>query len=112
MIPPEMNSGLSPVPTQLPEPEEKFSIEKFRKTQDAQKLVDWVRSEHQKAASARTTKVMQWRQNLFMFYGLHWVERVRTNVNGLQDTFMVPAKVRNRDRRTINRTRSFVRTEM
>lgn len=110
MIPQETSSGQSPEPTQLPEGSE--DIEKFRKTQDAHKLVAWIRSEHQKAASARTTKVMQWRQNLFMFYGLHWAERVRTDANGLKDTFLVPAKAKNRDRRTINRTRSLVRTEL
>jgi hypothetical protein len=98
-------------PTTLPDPTENLDLNKFRETKDAQRLIEWVRSEHMKAASARTAKVQQWRMNLFMFFGNQWVERTRTELQGIRDTFTVPKTKDYRARRTINKTRSFVRSE-
>lgn len=107
-----MNTGLSPTPTQLPLPSEKFDLVKFRQSKDGANLAAWVKSEHTKAASARTTKVLQWRQNLFMFFGHQWAERLRTSDQfGIRDQFLTPRADANKTRRTINRTRSFVRAE-
>lgn len=106
-------AGQSATPTPLPEPEEAFSLDKYKATQDAQKLVAWVHSEHTKSAQARTTKVLQWRDNLFMFFGHQWAERVRTTtqIATMQDQFITPQQKRGKSRRTINLTRSFVRAE-
>lgn len=46
-----------------------------------------------------------------MFFGNQHVERTRTDIQGLRDTFVTPRKPYYRDRRTINRTRAFVRAE-
>jgi len=104
-------SGLAPAPTQLPEPQEKFDLARYAASEDARKLVAWVKGEHEKSAQARTSKVEQWRVNLMMVFGNQWVERTRTDIQGLRDTYTTPKKPYYKDRRTINRTRSFVRAE-
>jgi hypothetical protein len=99
-------------PTTLPVLEDtSFDLDAFKKTQDAQKLIQWIRSEQDRAANARTRQVQQWRLNLFMVFGNQWVERTRTQLQGLRDTFQVPRTKDYRSRRTINKTRSFVRAE-
>lgn len=107
-----LSSGPSPNPTQLPDADSKFDIEKFRQTEQARKLVAWVRSEHTKAGQARSSKVIQWRQNLMMVFGNQWAERVRGSMpSGFQDTFVAPKKPYYKEQRVINRSRSFVRSE-
>lgn len=111
-MPQETSSG-SPEPTPLPDPAEKFNLEKFRTTKDSQALVAWVREQHTRSSQARTTKVLQWRENLFFFFGHQYIERLRASTeSGLRDTFLTPQRIQGRERITVNRTRSFVRTEM
>lgn len=105
------SAGQSPAPTPLPDPEEALNLEKFQASKDAQKLVAWVKGEHERSAQARSSKVEQWRVNLMFFFGNQWVERTRTDIQGLRDTYTTPKKPYYKDRRTINRTRSFVRAE-
>lgn len=105
-------SSTSPTPAKLPLPEPKFDLAKFRATKDAQRLVDFVKSGYEQAKRARTTKQLQWFQNLSMFYGNQYAERLRVkNLSGYSDKLLTPKKPYYRDRKTINRTRAFVRTE-
>ena len=94
-------------------PEDGLDIEKFRETKEAQQLVAWVQSEWQKAKTARTQKQLQWFHNMAMFYGHQWVEQTRGRFpEDYRDKLFTPRKPYYHQRKTINRTRSYVRWEM
>jgi hypothetical protein len=94
-------------------PEDGLNIEKFRESKEAQKLVAWVQSEWQKAKTSRTQKQLQWFHNMAMFYGHHWVEQTRgTFPDEYRDKLFTPRKPYYHQRKTINRTRAYVRWEM
>ena len=94
-------------------PEDGLNIEKYRKSEEARKLVAWVQSEWQKAKTARTQKQLQWFNNMSMFYGHHWVEQTRGDFpDGYKDKLFTPRKPYYHQRKTINRIRSYVRWEM
>lgn len=94
-------------------PEDGLDIEKFRETKEAKQLVAWVQSEWQKAKTARTQKQLQWFHNMAMFYGHQWVEQTRGRFpEDYRDKLFTPRKPYYHQRKTINRTRSYVRWEM
>jgi hypothetical protein len=94
-------------------PEDGLNIETFRESKEAQKLVAWVQSEWQKAKTARTQKQLQWFHNMAMFYGHHWVEQTRGSFpDEYRDKLFTPRKPYYHQRKTINRTRAYVRWEM
>lgn len=104
----------SPLPTTLPDEQQVSDIEKFRKTKDCQQLISWIKGEHTKAKNARTTKQRQWYMNMAMFYGNQWMQ-VTGSKSSLDDRagkLYQPSRPYYVKRRSINRTRSFVRTEM
>lgn len=81
--------------------------------QDAKRMAElasWVKREVEKARTARTSKQVQWKINMAMFFGQHWVQRERTAL-GLE-RLSVPRKPRSVERKTINRLRAVARSEM
>lgn len=90
-----------------------FDLEKFRGTKDAATLAAWVQEEYAKARAARSQRQMQWYVNMAMFYGKHYVEVTgKQYPAGFQSKLTTPKKPYYRDRKTINRIRAFVRSEI
>lgn len=90
-----------------------FDLEKFRGTKDAATLAAWVQEEYAKARAARAQRQMQWYVNMAMFYGKHYVEVTgKQYPAGFQSKLTTPKKPYYRDRKTINRIRAFVRSEI
>ena len=99
-------------PTKLPQ-DDGFSMQSFAATKDAAKLAAWVKSEYTKAKTARTQRQLQWYTNMAFFYGQHWVEQTGGNWPAdMQGRLVMPKKPYYSQRKVINRTRSFVRSEM
>lgn len=89
-----------------------FDIEAFKRTKDALALASWIQEQYAKAKAARQQRQMQWYVNMAMFYGKHYVEVTGKNYPaGFQQKLVTPKKPYYRDRKTINRIRSFVRAE-
>ena len=94
-------------------PEGGQDLEKFKQSKEAKQLVAWVQSEWQRAKTARSQKQLQWFHNMSMFYGHQWVEQTRQyHPEGFRDKLFTPRKPYYHQRKTINRTRSYVRWEM
>jgi len=94
-------------------PDDGTDIEKYRESNEAKKLVAWVQSEWQKAKTARTQKQLQWFHNMAMFYGHQWVEQTRGNFpEDYRDKLFTPRKPYYHQKKTINRTRAYVRWEL
>jgi len=105
--------GLTQNSTVIKLPEDGLNIERFRESAEAKKMVAWVQSEWSKAKTARTQKQLQWFNNMAMFYGHHWVEQTRGDFpDGYKDKLFTPRKPYYHQRKTINRIRSYVRSEM
>lgn len=99
-------------PTKLPV-EEGFNLEKFRQTKEAAEIVAWVQGEFTKARQTRSQKQLQWYINMAMFFGQQWVERTSKSMPAqFRDTLTIPRKPYYRDRKTVNKVRSFVRWEL
>jgi hypothetical protein len=102
----------SAAPTKLPQ-DDGFSMQSFAATKDAAKLASWVKSEYTKAKQARTQRQLQWYTNMAFFYGQHWVEQTGGNWPAdMQGRLVMPKKPYYSQRKVINRTRAFVRSEM
>jgi hypothetical protein len=72
-----------------------------------------VRSEHTKAKQARTQRQLQWYTNMAFFYGQQWVEQTGSQYPAdLQGKLIMPKKPYYSQRKVINRTRAFVRSEL
>lgn len=103
--------SLSSTVTKLPD--DGTNLEKYRESEEAKKLVAWVQSEWSKAKVARSQKQLQWFNNMSMFYGHQWLEQTRGNFpDDYRDKLFTPRKPYYHQRKTINRTRSYVRWEM
>lgn len=101
----------SSAPTKVPA-QDGFDIEKFRESRDAAKLVAWIRGEYTKAKNARAQRQLQWYTNMAYFYGQQWVEPSGKHYpEGFQAKLLAPKKPYYTQRKTINRTRAFVRSE-
>lgn len=98
-------------PSSLPQ-EGLATLAQMRKGADAQKIVSFVKSGYEMAKAARSQKQLQWYMNLSFFFGKQWAEVVKGNMpDGFRDKLQVPKAPYYRKRKTINRTRAFVRTE-
>ena len=99
--------------TMVENPDEGFDLAKFRGTPEAKALTDWVQEQYTKARQARTQRQLQWYVNMAMFYGKQYVEVTGKNYPaGMQQKLQTPKKPYYRDRKTINRIRAFVRSEI
>lgn len=71
-----------------------------------------MKGEYERSKQARQTKQLQWFQNMSMFYGNQYAERMRTtSPDGFRDRLTTPKKPYYHQRKTINRSRAFVRAE-
>jgi len=103
----------SSTPTLLPSDQTPNDIKAYRESEDGKALVAWVKQEYNRAKGERSRQQSQWYVNMSMFYGQHWVERTSKLTPGGYDNKLFTPRVPNyRHRRTINRTRSFVRHEL
>jgi hypothetical protein len=76
-------------------------------------MAAWVKGEYTKAKQARTQRQMQWYTNMAYFYGQQWVEQTGNNYpSDLQGKLVMPKKPYYNQRKVINRTRAFVRSEL
>lgn len=76
------------------------------------KLAAWVKGEVDRAKTARTTRQLQWKTNMYMFAGQQWTQ-VIPGVKGLSaPQFRTPAQAKSVSRKTINRIRAIARSEM
>ncbi len=99
-------------PTKLPQ-DDGFSLQSFAASKDAAKLAAWVKQEYSKAKQARTQRQLQWYTNMAFFYGQQWVERTGGQYpTDFQSRLTIPKKGSFTDRKVINRTRAFVRSEL
>ena len=99
-------------PTKLPV-NDGFDLQQFLASKDAQKLASWVQQEWAKAKQVRTQRQLQWYTNMAFFYGQQWVEQTGGNYPAdLQGKLVMPKKPYYSQRKVINRTRSFVRSEL
>lgn len=110
------SSSLAPAsadPTKLPDADTGKALDKYRESEDARKLVAWVQSEYERAKQARQSKQLQWYINMSYFFGLQWIETTRRTLpNGYADKIMLPRRPYYAQKKVINRTRAFVRTEL
>ena len=71
-----------------------------------------MKGEYDRAKMARQTKQIQWFQNMSMFFGNQYaVPQRSTDAAGFRDKLVTPRSPYYKRRKTVNRTRSFVRTE-
>ena len=90
--------------------EEGFDIVAYRKTPECQQLTDWVLNSFSKARTDRTKKQQQWQLNMAFYLGKQWLQQGASSLGFTGN--LVPQKVPYyRGKKTINRIRSFVRTE-
>lgn len=105
-------STVSATPTILPASEEQFDLKTYRASKDGQALVAFVKEEYTRAKAAQAQKRMQWFQNMSMFFGNQYAEHMRaTSPDGFRDKLVTPKTPYYKRRKTVNRTRSFFRTE-
>lgn len=90
-----------------------LTIEQFQKSKDAQKILDWVRTEYLRSKSARSSKQNQWYMNMAMFYGQQWLEFSKSSLApGLRNKLTTAKRPYYTEKKVVNRTRSFVRSEL
>lgn len=96
-------------PAESPDP--RIDVVAFRETDDGKALAAWADSEFNRCKTAKLPKQRQWYINMAMVFGQQWLQVMtgtNSNVNGKLQPSQAPRHVR---RKTINRLRSFVRTE-
>ena len=99
--------GLSTIPKEAAE-----NVKVFRESDEGKKLVAWVLSEFEKAAGARTQFETDWRRNLNYWrrhQGLGAGSTLAQKVANAGNT--TPDQAKRRKKLTINRIRSFARSE-
>lgn len=92
-------------------PDPRIDVVSFRETEDGKALVAWAGEEFNRCKTAKLPKQRQWYINLAMTFGQQWLQVATgsdAQVNGRLQPSKAPRHVR---RKTINRLRSFVRTE-
>ena len=99
----------SPEVEQAEEPTNRPDIKAFRASDRGKAIVSWAHAEYARCKSAKMPKQSQWYTNMAMVFGQQWLQRAVGGVAaGKLKVAPAPRHVR---RKTINRLRSFVRTE-
>ena len=96
-------------PTEAPDP--RIDVVAYRESDEGKALVAWADSEFNRCKSAKLPKQRQWYVNMAMVFGQQWLQVMtgsNATVNGKLQPSPAPRHIR---RKTINRLRSFVRTE-
>lgn len=98
--------------TAVPE-EPGFDLNSFRQSDDGKALIAWAKNEFSRCKSAKTRKQRQWYLNMAFMFGHQWLSMI--GVPGGSDSMAQAFKPRATppyiQKRTVNRIRSFVRTE-
>lgn len=84
-------------------------VRKFRESKEGKQLVDWARSEYNRCRALKAKVSRQWYVNLNMVFGRQWLEAINTATGAPQLRTQQAPKWKKR--KTVNRLRSFVRTE-
>ena len=110
-LPNSQESTQNSLVTELPD--SGINIEKFRDSQEAEKLVAWVQEQWAKAKQNRSQKQLQWYDNMSMFYGQQWLEQTRSAFpSEFRDKMFSPKKPYYHQRKTVNRIRAYSRWEL
>lgn len=99
--------GLPPV--EAPDP--RIDVAAFRKSDEGKDLVAWATAEFGRCRDAKLPKQRQWYINLAMVLGQQWLQVATGSSAAVKGRLQVQAAPRHQRRKTINRLRSFVRTE-
>lgn len=86
-------------------------VRSFRDTDEGKKLVAWANQEFTRCKDAKLSKQRQWYINLAMVFGSQWLQVATGAANPVAGKLSVQQAPRWQRRKTINRLRSFVRTE-
>ena len=91
-------------------PDPRIDVKGFRESEEGKKLVAWAGEEFNRCRSARMPKQRQWYINMSMVFGQQWLQ-IATGNGAAAGRLSVQQAPRHQRRKTINRLRSFVRTE-
>lgn len=91
---------------------EEVSLDSLREKKRAAELAAFINDGFSSAKSARTNKQTQWYENLSFIFGRQWIDVMKGNPQTANTPFLRPQRSPYyRKQRTINRIRSFQRTE-
>lgn len=96
----------APVPADVDSP---VDVVAFRETDDGKKLVDWAVGEYERCRGLKARVSRQWYVNLNMTFGRQWIEAIASSDHRPQLRDQQVPKWKKK--KTVNRLRSFVRTE-
>lgn len=105
-------SPVDPVGPQPTQPAPQIDVVKFRETDDGKALAAWVRTEFDKAKTARKQKETAWYVNMSMVMGNQWIRRMPKGTPDGFDQKLLRDPSNSGERRTINRAQAFVRWEL
>lgn len=89
----------------------RIDVAAFRKTDEGKALVAWAGGEFTRCRDAKLPKQRQWYTNLAMVFGEQWLQVATGASASVKGKLSVQPAPRHQRRKTINRLRSFVRTE-
>ena len=104
---PKTLPGLPPVES----PDPRIDVKAFRTTEEGKALVSWATSEFTRCRDAKLPKQRQWYINLAMTFGQQWLQVATGSNPSLNGKLQPQPAPKYQRRKTINRLRSFVRTE-
>lgn len=91
---------------------EGFDLYSFRESEEGKKLTAWASNEFSRCKTAKTRKHRQWYLNMAFNFGHQWVDILESKLpDSMAGKFKTKAAPPYVSRRTVNRVRSFVRTE-
>lgn len=99
--------GLPPVET----PDPRIDVVAYRESDEGKKLVAWAGEEFNRCRTSKLPKQRQWYINMSMVFGQQWLQVATGTAANVQGKLSVQQAPRHQRRKTINRLRSFVRTE-
>lgn len=85
-------------------------LEKFRKSSQGKRLKDWALEAYRNSKSQRAKDEAQWNLNLSMYFGNQWAKI--SNAADSQGKLYTPPVPKHRTRKTINRIKPLIRTEI
>lgn len=91
-------------------PDPRIDVAAFRKTDEGKALVAWAMGEFTRCRDAKLPKQRQWYTNMAMVFGQQWLQQA-TGSSAIAGKLSVAPAPRHIRRKTINRLRSYVRTE-
>ena len=92
-------------------PDPRIDVASYRESDDGKKLVAWAGDEFNRCKGAKLPKQRQWYINMSMVFGQQWLQVATGTAANVGGKLSVQQAPRHQRRKTINRLRSFVRTE-